>query len=47
MASASEQPIDTNTAAGKCFLDMLGVGVQWDETKPIGLGQKAPLTPEY
>ena len=23
------------------------VGVQWDETKPIGLGQKAPLTPEY
>jgi hypothetical protein len=24
-----------------------GVGVQWDETKPIGLGQKAPLTPEY
>jgi hypothetical protein len=24
-----------------------GVGVQWDETKPIGLGQKAPLIPEY
>jgi hypothetical protein len=24
-----------------------GVGVQWDETKPSGLGQKAPLTPEY
>jgi hypothetical protein len=24
-----------------------GVGVQWDETKPLGLGQKAPLTPEY
>lgn len=22
---ASEQPIDTSTAAGKCFLDMLGV----------------------
>jgi DNA invertase Pin-like site-specific DNA recombinase len=22
---ATEQPIDTNTAAGKCFLDMLGV----------------------
>ncbi len=21
---ATEQPIDTNTAAGKCFLDMLG-----------------------
>jgi hypothetical protein len=24
-----------------------GVGVVWDETKPAGLGQKAPLTPEY
>src|ERR1700722_16901403 len=24
-----------------------GVGVQWDETKPLGLGQKAPLTAEY
>lgn len=24
-----------------------GVGVQWDETKPLGLGQKAPLIPEY
>ena len=22
---ATEQPIDTSTAAGKCFLDMLGV----------------------
>ena len=22
---ATEQPIDTGTAAGKCFLDMLGV----------------------
>jgi hypothetical protein len=24
-----------------------GIGVQWDETKPIGIGQKAPLTAEY
>jgi hypothetical protein len=24
-----------------------GVGVQWDQTKPLGLAQKAPLTPEY
>ena len=24
-----------------------GVGVQWDETKPLGLGQEAPLIPEY
>ena len=25
----------------------LGVGFQWDQTKPPGLGQQAPLTPEY
>jgi hypothetical protein len=24
-----------------------GVGFQWDQTKPPGLGQKAPLTAEY
>jgi hypothetical protein len=24
-----------------------GVGVQWDPTKPLGLKQEAPLTPEY
>src|SRR6202162_3235819 len=24
-----------------------GIGVQWDQTKPLGLGQQAPLTPEY
>jgi hypothetical protein len=24
-----------------------GVGFQWDQTKPPGLGQQAPLTPEY
>ena len=24
-----------------------GIGFGWDETKPAGLGQKAPLTPEY
>ena len=24
-----------------------GVGIQWDPTKPPGLGQQAPLTPEY
>jgi DNA invertase Pin-like site-specific DNA recombinase len=28
---ATEQPIDTSTAAGKCFLDMLGV---FAELKP-------------
>jgi len=24
-----------------------GIGVQWDQSKPIGRGQQAPLTPEY
>src|SRR5215470_7542101 len=24
-----------------------GVGTQWDQTKPPGLGQQAPLTPEF
>jgi hypothetical protein len=24
-----------------------GVGTQWDQTKPVGLAQNAPLTPEY
>jgi DNA invertase Pin-like site-specific DNA recombinase len=27
---ASEQPIDTSTAAGKCFLDMLGVFAEFE-----------------
>src|SRR5277367_3993083 len=27
---ATEQPIDTSTAAGKCFLDMLGVFAEFD-----------------
>ena len=24
-----------------------GIGIQWDQTKPIGRGQQPPLTPEY
>src|SRR5262245_21975788 len=24
-----------------------GVGIQWDQTKPLGRGQQAPLTAEY
>src|SRR5262245_54755878 len=24
-----------------------GVGIAWDQTKPLGRGQQAPLTPEY
>ncbi len=27
---ATEQPIDTSTAAGKCFLDMLGVVAEFE-----------------
>ncbi len=27
---ATEQPIDTSTAPGKCFLDMLGVFVEFE-----------------
>jgi DNA invertase Pin-like site-specific DNA recombinase len=27
---ATEQPIDTSTAAGKCFLDMLGVFAEFE-----------------
>ena len=29
---ATEQPIDTSTAAGKCFLDMLGVFADFETT---------------
>lgn len=25
----------------------IGIGTQWDQTKPLGLGQQAPLTPEF
>jgi DNA invertase Pin-like site-specific DNA recombinase len=30
MRRAGEQPIDTSTAAGKCFLDMLGVFAEFE-----------------
>ena len=36
---ATEQPIDTNTAAGKCFLDMLGVFAEF-ETNIRSEGQR-------
>jgi DNA invertase Pin-like site-specific DNA recombinase len=35
---ATEQPIDTSTAAGKCFLDMLGVFAEF-ETNLLGIGR--------
>jgi DNA invertase Pin-like site-specific DNA recombinase len=31
---ATEQPIDTSTAAGKCFLDMLGVFAEFETNCP-------------
>jgi DNA invertase Pin-like site-specific DNA recombinase len=30
LLKATEQPIDTSTAAGKCFLDMLGVFAEFE-----------------
>ena len=30
---AAEQPIDTSTAAGKCFLDMLGVFAEFETNR--------------
>ena len=30
---ATEQPIDTSTAAGKCFLDMLGVFAEFETNR--------------
>ena len=36
---ATEQPIDTSTAAGKCFLDMLGVFAEFETNlKKSGAG---------
>jgi DNA invertase Pin-like site-specific DNA recombinase len=35
---ATEQPIDTSTAEGKCFLDMLGVFAEFED-------QSAPRAP--
>src|SRR5205085_7337357 len=41
---ATEQPIDTSTAAGKCFLDMLGVFAEFEtnlrrERQPEGIAK--------
>jgi DNA invertase Pin-like site-specific DNA recombinase len=42
--NATEQPIDTATAAGKCFLDMLGVFAEFEtnlrrERQPEGIAK--------
>jgi DNA invertase Pin-like site-specific DNA recombinase len=51
---ATEQPIDTGTAAGKCFLDMLGVFAEFEtnlrrERQLEGIAKargRAPRRPE-
>ena len=47
---ATEQPIDTSTAAGKCFLDMLGVFAEFEtnlrrERRLEGIAKAAGVTP--
>jgi hypothetical protein len=49
---ATEQPIDTSTAAGKCFLDMLGVVAlgERSESSRVPAGpplQNSPLQPRF
>ncbi len=46
---ATEQPIDTGTAAGKCFLDMLGVFAEFEpnlrrERQLEGIAKAKPRT---
>ena len=43
---ATEQPIDTSNAAGKCFLDMLGVFAEFETNRGGGRewGVNAPET---
>ena len=45
---ATEQPIDTSTAAGKCFLDMLGVFAEFEtnlrrERQLEGIAKASPV----
>jgi DNA invertase Pin-like site-specific DNA recombinase len=48
---AAEQPIDTDTAAGKCFLDMLGMFAKFETnlggTASLGGIAKAKATGVY
>jgi DNA invertase Pin-like site-specific DNA recombinase len=39
---ATEQPIDTSTAAGKCFLDMLGVFAEFETNRLRRVRDKSP-----
>jgi DNA invertase Pin-like site-specific DNA recombinase len=38
---ATEQPIDTSTAAGKCFLDMLDVFAKFETTSVASVSSRA------
>jgi DNA invertase Pin-like site-specific DNA recombinase len=42
---ATEQPIDTSTAAGKCFLDMLGVFAEFEPTCGASVSLKVSPRP--
>jgi hypothetical protein len=44
---ATEQPVDTSTAAGKCFLDMLGVFAEFETNlrRERQLAPRAPTSP--
>jgi hypothetical protein len=42
---ATEQPIDTSTAAGKCFLDMLGVFAEFETNLRKNASLKGSPTP--
>jgi DNA invertase Pin-like site-specific DNA recombinase len=41
---ATEQPIDTSTAAGKCFLDMLGVFAEFETRRSNATSRASPVT---
>jgi DNA invertase Pin-like site-specific DNA recombinase len=41
----TEQPIDTGTAAGKCFLDMLGVFAEFETNRRKERQKGASLKP--
>ena len=45
--AATEQPVDTSTAAGKAFFDMLGVFAEFETVSNTGAGEPAATTLRY
>ena len=43
---ATEQPIDTSTAAGEAFLDMLGVFAEFETTYAVSVNWKVSQKPK-